>query len=125
MRFRKGDHLAPDDALGGSGGHRRHRISPERDRGHVQVPRRKPARPRRYGRRLAGRVGAVAAAINIALDSELAGLLQMHGKPVGDTARELIVLELYGKAGSPAARPENCWICPASRLWNTHGNSAS
>jgi len=29
------------------------------------------------------------------MDSELAGLLQMYGKPVGDTARELIVLELY------------------------------
>jgi len=33
--------------------------------------------------------------INLPLDPELAGLLQMFDKPVPDTARELIVLELY------------------------------
>jgi len=33
--------------------------------------------------------------INIPLDPELTGLLQMFDKPVPDTARELIVLELY------------------------------
>jgi predicted HTH domain antitoxin len=43
--------------------------------------------------------------INIPLDSELAGLLQMFDKPVPDTARELIVLELYrqGKISSGKA----------------------
>lgn len=37
----------------------------------------------------------VSVTIHVPLDSELAGLLQMFDKPVGDTARELIVLELY------------------------------
>ena len=48
----------------------------------------------------------MAAEVNIPLDSELAGLLQKYGKPLRETARDLIVLELYregkissGKAG--------------------------
>ena len=43
--------------------------------------------------------------INIPLDPELTGLLQMFDKPVPDTARELIVLELYrqGKISSGKA----------------------
>jgi predicted HTH domain antitoxin len=43
--------------------------------------------------------------INIPLDAELTGLLQMFDKPVPDTARELIVLELYrqGKISSGKA----------------------
>lgn len=45
------------------------------------------------------------AAVNIPLDPELAGLLQLSGKPVGDAARELIVLELcrQGKISSGRA----------------------
>jgi predicted HTH domain antitoxin len=43
--------------------------------------------------------------INIPLDPELTGLLQMFDRPVPDTARELIVLELYrqGKISSGKA----------------------
>jgi predicted HTH domain antitoxin len=43
--------------------------------------------------------------INIPLDPELAGLLQLFDRPVPDTARELIVLELYrqGKISSGKA----------------------
>ena len=33
--------------------------------------------------------------VNIPLDAELAGLLQMFKRPVADTVRELIVLDLY------------------------------
>ena len=33
--------------------------------------------------------------ISLPLDPELAAVLQMYGKPLTDTARELIVLELY------------------------------
>jgi len=43
--------------------------------------------------------------INLPLDPELTGLLQMFDKPVPDTAWELIVLELYrqGKISSGKA----------------------
>ena len=57
--------------------------------------------------------------IDIPLDPELAGLLQMFDRPVRDTARELIVLELYRKAGSLAARPRSCSTCRGSRLFPT------
>ena len=61
--------------------------------------------------------------INVPLDTELAGLLQMYGKPVGDTARELIVLELYrqgkissGKAGELLDMPRFTFVRYASEL---------
>jgi predicted HTH domain antitoxin len=61
--------------------------------------------------------------INIPLDSELAGLLQMFDKPVKDTARELIVLELYrqgkvssGKAAELLGLPRVAFITYASGL---------
>jgi hypothetical protein len=37
----------------------------------------------------------MASKVNIPRGSELARLLGMYGKPVSDTAQELIVLELY------------------------------
>jgi len=37
----------------------------------------------------------VSTTINVPLDGELAALLHMYGKPAGEAARELIVLELY------------------------------
>lgn len=49
----------------------------------------------------------MAAEVNIPLDSELAGLLQKYGKPLRETARDLIVLELIAKVRFPAAKPEN------------------
>ncbi len=65
----------------------------------------------------------MATTINIPLDSELAGLLQMYDKPVGDTARELIVLELYrqgkissGKAGELLDMPRFTFVRYASQL---------
>ncbi len=61
--------------------------------------------------------------INIPLDTELAGLLQMFDKPVSETARELIVLELYrqgrissGKAGELLDMPRIAFIQHASGL---------
>jgi len=61
--------------------------------------------------------------INLPLDAELAGLLQMYDKPVGDAARELIVLELYrqgrissGKAAELLAIPRVSFIQFASQL---------
>jgi hypothetical protein len=38
--------------------------------------------------------------IDLPLDPELAAVLQMYGKPLVDTARELIVLELYAGHGA-------------------------
>ena len=61
--------------------------------------------------------------INIPLDSELAGVLQMFDRPLKDTARELIVLELYrqgkvssGKAAELAGMPRIAFIQHASDL---------
>ena len=61
--------------------------------------------------------------INIPLDAELTGLLQMFDKPVPDTARELIVLELYrqgkissGKAAELVGMPRIAFIQHASDL---------
>ncbi|MBV8903299.1 MAG: UPF0175 family protein [Acidobacteriia bacterium] len=61
--------------------------------------------------------------INIPLDPELAGLLQMFDRPVPETARELIVLELYrqgrissGKAGELLGVSRVGFITYASKL---------
>jgi predicted HTH domain antitoxin len=61
--------------------------------------------------------------INIPLDRELAALLQVYGKPAGDTVRELIVLELYrqgrissGKAGELLDMPRFAFVRYASHL---------
>jgi len=61
--------------------------------------------------------------INLPLDEELAGLLQMYGKPLGEAARELIVLELYrqgrvssGKAAELLNMPRFAFVEHASRL---------
>jgi predicted HTH domain antitoxin len=61
--------------------------------------------------------------INISLDPELAGLLQMFDRPVPETARELIVLELYrqgrissGKAAELLGVPRVGFITYASKL---------
>jgi len=61
--------------------------------------------------------------INIPLDSELAGLLQMFDRPVPDTARDLIVLELYrqgkissGRAAELLDMPRIAFIGYASQL---------
>ena len=61
--------------------------------------------------------------INIPLDPDLAGLLQMFDRPVSDTARELIVLELYrqgrissGKAAELLDMPRLAFISHASHL---------
>ena len=61
--------------------------------------------------------------MNIPLDSELAGLLQLYGKPVGDAARELIVLELYrqgrissGRAGELLGMARFSFVQYASQL---------
>jgi predicted HTH domain antitoxin len=63
------------------------------------------------------------ATVNIPLDSELAGLLQMYGKPVGESARELIVLELYrqgkissGRAGELLGMARFSFVQYASQL---------
>jgi predicted HTH domain antitoxin len=65
----------------------------------------------------------MAGTVNIPLDSELAGLLGMFDKPVSDTARELIVLELYrqgrissGKAGELLDMPRFTFVKYASQL---------
>lgn len=59
----------------------------------------------------------------ITLDSELVDLLATFGKPVSDTAQELIVLELYrqgkissGKAGELLGMPRFVFVQFASRL---------
>jgi predicted HTH domain antitoxin len=61
--------------------------------------------------------------INIPLDSELAGLLQMFDRPLKDTVRELIILELYrqgkissGKAAELVGMPRIAFIQHASAL---------
>jgi len=61
--------------------------------------------------------------INIPLDSELAGLLRMFDRPLKDTARELIILELYrqgkissGKAAELVGMPRIAFIQHASDL---------
>jgi predicted HTH domain antitoxin len=61
--------------------------------------------------------------INIPLDSELVGLLQMFDRPLKDTARELIVLELYrqgkissGKAAELVGMPRIAFIQHTSDL---------
>jgi predicted HTH domain antitoxin len=61
--------------------------------------------------------------INVPLDPELAGLLQMFDRPVPDTARELIVLELYrqgrissGKSAELLSMPRIAFIQHASQL---------
>jgi predicted HTH domain antitoxin len=61
--------------------------------------------------------------INIPIDPELAGLLQMFDRPVPDTARELIVLELYrqgrissGKAAELLEMHRVAFIQHASQL---------
>jgi len=61
--------------------------------------------------------------INIPLDPELTGLLQMFDRPVPDTARELIVLELYrqgkissGKAAALLSIERVAFIRHASQL---------
>jgi predicted HTH domain antitoxin len=61
--------------------------------------------------------------INIPLDSELVGLLQTFDRPLKDTARELIVLELYrqgkissGKAAELAGMPRIAFIQHTSDL---------
>ena len=61
--------------------------------------------------------------IDIPLDSELAGVLQMFDRPLKDTARELIVLELYrqgkissGKAAELIGMPRIAFIQHASTL---------
>jgi predicted HTH domain antitoxin len=61
--------------------------------------------------------------INIPLDPELTSLLQMFDTPVPDTARELIVLELYrqgkissGKAAELLSIERAAFIRHASQL---------
>ena len=61
--------------------------------------------------------------INIPLDSELAGLLRMFDRPLKDTARELLILELYrqgkissGKAAELVGMPRIAFIQHASDL---------
>ena len=61
--------------------------------------------------------------VNIPLDSELAGPLQMFDRPLKDTARELLVLELYrqgkissGKAAELVGMPRIAFIQHTSDL---------
>jgi predicted HTH domain antitoxin len=61
--------------------------------------------------------------INLPIDPELAGLLQTFDRPVPDTARELIVLELYrqgkissGKAAELLAMDRVAFIQYSSKL---------
>ena len=62
-------------------------------------------------------------ALRIELDAELVGLLHQMNRPVEQTARELIVLELYrqslissGKAAELLAMPRVAFIQYASKL---------
>ena len=62
-------------------------------------------------------------ALRIELDAELVGLLHQMNRPVEQTARELIVLELYrqslissGKAAELLAMPRVVFIQYASKL---------
>jgi len=57
--------------------------------------------------------------INIPLDSDLAGLLQMFDRPLKDTARELIVLELYRQGKISSGKAAELVGCRESRSFNT------
>lgn len=61
--------------------------------------------------------------VTLELGDEVAALLHQSNRPAGETARELIVLELYrrgalssGKAAESIGMPRFAFVCYAARL---------
>ena len=62
--------------------------------------------------------------VTVTLDTDLAVLLQELNQPIQETAREMIVLELYRRGSISSGKAAQYWTCHAGNLFSMHLNWA-